>query len=294
MAQLPTGTVTFLFTDVEGSTRHLHRLGNRFTAALEDHAGILRRTIDENDGVELGTEGDSLFAVFRDAAAALQAAVDAQRRLASHQWPDDEPLSVRMGLHTGEGALGAKNYVGMDVNRAARIAAAAHGGQVLLSDATRALVERCLPGGTKLRNLGRHRLKDIVHPEHLYDMEIDGLRAEFPPPRTLDARPNNLPASLTSFVGRQEELAEVKQLLSQSRLLTLTGPGGTGKTRLALQVASEVLSDFDDGVFFADLASVLDPALVVPAIARSVGIPEQAGRPVLEALKGDLATKKCC
>ena len=292
MAELPTGTVTFLFTDIEGSTRLLHQLGDRFTSALGEHADILSRAITEGDGIELGTEGDSFFAVFASPRGAVRAAVEAQRRLATHSWPQGAALSVRMGLHSGEGTLGVKNYVGMDVNRAARISAAAHGGQIIISDATRALVEQSLPAGTKLRDLGVHRLKDIVHAEHLFDLVIDGLPADFPPPRTRDARPNNLPPPLTSFVGREREIAEVKRLLVQSRLLTLTGPGGTGKTRLALQAAADLLSEFGDGAFFADLSPVTDPVLVASAVAQAVGIPEQAGRPILAAIKDYLQDKE--
>jgi predicted ATPase/class 3 adenylate cyclase len=292
MAELPTGTVTFLFTDIEGSTRLLHQLGDRFADALGDHAALLRQAITESGGVEFGSEGDAHFAAFAGPLGAVQAAVDAQRRLAAHTWPLGATLRVRMGLHTGEGALGAANYVGMDVNRAARIAGAAHGGQIILSDATRALVQHALPGGTKLRDIGVHRLKDIVHREHLYDLVIEGLPADFPSPRTLDARPNNLPSQLTSFVGREQEMAEVKRLLSGARLLTLTGPGGTGKTRLALKVAADLLSEFAEGVFFVDLSPVTDPALVTSAVAQAVGIPEVAGRPVLEALKDHLHGKE--
>jgi predicted ATPase/class 3 adenylate cyclase len=285
MAELPTGTVTFLFTDIEGSTRLLHELGDRFADVLDDHAEILRQAIIENGGVTFGSEGDALFAAFASPQGAVQAAVKAQRRLATHSWPDDAGVRVRMGLHTGEGALGAENYVGMDVNRAARIAGAAHGGQIIVSDATRALVEHTVAEGTKLRDIGVHRLKDIVHPEHLYDVEIEGLPSDFPPPRTLDTRPNNLPVQLTSFVGREQEIAEVKRHLSRTRLLTLTGAGGTGKTRLAVQVAAELLSEFADGVFFVDLSPLTDPALVGSALAQAVGVPEVPGQSILEGLK---------
>jgi predicted ATPase/class 3 adenylate cyclase len=288
MAELPTGTVTFLFTDIEGSTRLLHELGDRFTGVLGDHAQILRRAIHEGGGVEFGNEGDALFAVFASPIGAVQAAADAQRRLAAHAWPDDVALQVRMGVHTGEGTLGAENYVGMDVNRAARVAGAAHGGQVIVSDATRALVEHALPVDTELRDVGVHRLKDIVHAEHLYDLVIEGLASDFPPPRTLDARPNNLPVQLTSFVGREAELAEVKRLLSGTRLLTLTGAGGSGKTRLVLQVAAELLPEFPQGIFFVDLSPVTDPSLVVSVAAQAVGLAEVAGRPTLETLKEHL------
>ena len=176
-----------------------------------------------------------------------------------------------MGLHTGDGTLGGDDYVGIDVHRAARIAGAAHGGQILLSDSIRALAEHALPEGASLRDLGQHRLKDIALPERLHELVIEGLPSDFPAPRTLDARPNNLPVQLTSFVGREQEIAEVRRLLDGTRLLTLSGPGGSGKSRLALQVAAELLPDFRDGAFFADLSSVADPALVPSVVARAAG-----------------------
>ena len=292
MAELPTGTVTFLFTDIEGSTRLLQEIGDLYPQVLDDHAAILRRAIDEGGGVEVSTEGDSFFAAFRSPVQGVQAAVTAQRGLAAHDWSPCSPLRVRMGLHTGEGIRGGDDYVGIDVNRAARIADAAHGRQVIVSNATRGLVERALPGGVSLRDLGEHRLKDIVHPERLHDLVIEGLAADFPPPRTLDARPNNLPAQLTSFVGREDEIAEVRQLLGRTRLLTLTGAGGSGKTRMALQVAGEVLTEYRDGSFFADLSSVTDPALVPSAVADALRVPEVAGRPILEAVTDHLRDKE--
>ncbi|HEX2405170.1 MAG TPA: adenylate/guanylate cyclase domain-containing protein, partial [Acidimicrobiia bacterium] len=253
MRDLPTGTVTFLFTDIEGSTRLLQRLGDRYREVVDGHGRILRAAIVEGGGGEVKTEGDSFFAVFPTPAGALTAAVRAQRALAAHLWPDDQSVRVRMGLHTGEGTLGADDYIGLDVHLGARIAAAGHGGQVLLSEATMSLVEHSLPVGVSLRDLARHRLKDIEHPEHLFDLVIDGLLEEFPAIRTVDARPTNLPPQRTSFVGRQREAAEVTSLLSENRLVTLTGPGGTGKTRLALKVAADLVDRFSDGVFFADL-----------------------------------------
>jgi predicted ATPase/class 3 adenylate cyclase len=292
MAELPTGTVTFLFTDIEGSTRLLNQLGDRFATVLDEHAAIVRSAITQNGGVEVDTAGDSFFVAFASPGGAVQAAVDVQRGLVAHTWSHGGSLRVRMGLCTGEGSLGPQGYVGMAVNRAARISAAAHGGQIIVSDSTRALVEHALPEGTGLRDLGVHRLKDIDHPEHLHDIVIQGLPADFPPPRTLDARPHNLPLQLTSFVGREQELAEVKQLLSGVRLLTLTGAGGTGKTRLAVQLAAEVLPEFPDGAFFVDLSPVTDPALVTSAIGQAVGIPETAERPILEALKEHLHAKE--
>jgi len=292
LAALPTGTVSFLFTDIEGSTRLLQELGDRYAAVRDDHAAIVRHAIDEGGGVEVSTEGDSFFAAFGSPVGAVRAAVAAQRGLADHDWSPGSPVRVRMGLHTGEGVAGGDNYVGLDVNRAARIAAAAHGGQVIVSDATRGLVEHALPEGVSLRDLGEHRLRDIALPEHLHDLVIEGLTADFPVPRTLDARPSNLPLQLTSFVGREEEIAEVRRLLGQTRLLTLTGAGGTGKSRLALQVAGELLAELRDGVFFVDLSSVTDPALVPSIVAKTLRVPEVAGRPLLEAVKDHLRDKQ--
>jgi predicted ATPase/class 3 adenylate cyclase len=292
MAELPTGTVTFLFTDIEGSTRLLQEFGDRYAAVRDEHAAIVRRAVADGGGVEVSTQGDSFFVVFPSPVGAVRAAMAAQRGLAAHDWSPCPPLRVRMGLHTGEGVPGGDDYVGIDVNRAARIADAAHGGQLILSDAARALVERALPEGASLRDLGQHRLKDIAHPEHLHDLVIDGLPADFPPPRTLDARPNNLPAQLTSFVGREQEIAEIRRLLGRTRLLTLTGAGGTGKTRLSLQVAAEVLSEYWDGAFLVDLSSMTDPALVPSAVADALEVPEVPGRPILEAVKGHLRDRE--
>ncbi len=292
MPELPTGTVTFLFTDIEGSTRLLQELGDGYAEVRDEHAAIVRRAITEGGGVEVSTGGDSFFVVFPSPVGAILAAVDAQRALSAQDRSHGSRVRVRMGLHTGEGVLGGDDYVGIDVNRAARIADAAHGGQVILSDPTMGLVERSLPEGASLRDLGEHRMKDIVHPEHLHDLVIEGLPADFPPPRTLDARPNNLPLQLTSFVSREEEIAEIRELLGGTRLLTLTGAGGTGKTRLALQVAAEVLTEYRDGSFLADLSSVTDPALVPATIARALGIPEAAGRPILEEIKEHLRDRE--
>src|SRR6266542_2088011 len=292
MPELPTGTVTFLFTDIEGSTRLLQELGDRYAAVRDEHAEIVRRAIAEGDGVEVSTVGDSFFAVFRSPAGAVRAAVVAQRGLAAHDWSPPLAVRVRMGLHTGEGIPGGDSYVGIDVNRASRIADAAHGGQVIVSDATRGLVEHALPEGTSLRDLGEHRLKDIIHPERLHQLVVEGLPADFPPPRTVDARPNNLPAQLTSFVGREEDVAEVERLLARPRLLTLTGAGGTGKTRLALQVAAKMLKEFRDGAYFVDLSSVTDPALVPSAVAGALGVPEVAGRPILDGVKDHLRDRE--
>jgi predicted ATPase/class 3 adenylate cyclase len=292
MTDLPTGTVTFLFTDVEGSTRLLQALGDRYPAVHEEHAAIIRQAVAEAGGVEVSTHGDAFFVAFASPAGAVRAAVAAQRGLAAHDWSPGPAVRVRMGLHTGEGTLGGDDYVGIDVHRAARIADAAHGGQVIVSDATRGLVQHALPAGVSLRDLGPHQLRGIEDPERLHQLVVEGLPADFPPPRTPDARPGNLPPPLSSFVGREEELAEVERLLDHTRLLTLTGPGGSGKTRLALRAAADLLPRYEDGAFFVDLSPVTDPDLVPAAAAKALGVPEAAGRPVLEEVKDHLRNRE--
>jgi predicted ATPase/class 3 adenylate cyclase len=289
---LPTGTVTFLFTDIEGSTRLVQELGDRWGDLLGEHCRIMRDAIAGANGIEIGTEGDSFFAVFGNAADAVAATTKAQRALAEHEWPDAASVRVRMGLHTGEGALGGDNYIGLDVHRAARIASAAHGGQVVLSDATRSLTERALPDGVSLRTLGAHRLKDLATPERLFQLDINGLPTDFPALRTLDARPNNLPVQLTSFVGRDAEIAAASELLDRARLVTLTGPGGTGKTRLALQVGAERLSRYADGVFVVELAPIADPELVISAVAGVLGVRESPDHPPVDAVKDAIRDKE--
>jgi predicted ATPase len=222
--------------------------------------------------------------VFPRAVDAVAAVVDAQRALSAEPWPEDAPIRVRMGIHTGDGRLdGDGSYVGADVHRAARVAAAGHGGQVLLSETTSSLVADELPAGVGLRGLGEHRLKDL-RPEHLCQLVVQGLRAEFPPIRSLDRRPNNLPTQLTSFVGREAELREARGLLERARLLTLTGPGGTGKTRLSLQLAADVSDRFADGVFFVALEPVRDPGLIAGTILTALGLVESGGRPARDIL----------
>ena len=284
MGELPTGTVTFLFTDIEGSTRLLQALGERWKVVLEDHNGLLREAIRQGDGVDVRTEGDSFFAVFRSAPAAIAAAGAAQRVMAAHPWPPETAIRVRMGMHTGEGTVGGDSYVGLDVHRAARIAAAGHGSQVLVSSATAELVREGLPDVLRLRDLGVHRLKDLARPERIYQLTVEGLPVDFPPIRSLET-PTNLPAQRTTFVGREREVARVKELLKGPGLMTITGPGGGGKTRLALQAAAELLDEYRDGVFLVELAPITDPRLVPSTIADAIGARAEGVRPVLDTLK---------
>jgi predicted ATPase/class 3 adenylate cyclase len=291
-ANLPTGTVTFLFSDIEGSTRLLDRLGDEYREVLESHQRILRGALSPAGGIEVSTEGDSFFVVFPTAPPAVAAAIEAQRALDRHPWPPGAEVRVRIGVHTGEGALGGDNYVGADVHRASRIAAAGHGGQVLVSSSTRALVEGTLPEGVVLRELGEHRLKDLPRPERLYQAVAPDLPSDFPPPRGVETERPSLPRQLTTFVGRERERREVGDALAGTRLLTLTGPGGTGKTRLAIQVASDLMDSFEDGAVFVPLAPITDPSLVVPTIGQTLGVPEDPGRPSIESLIDHLARKR--
>ena len=252
---------------------------------------MIREAVAAHDGIEVKSEGDGFFLAFERPSDAIAAAVAAQRALAGEPWPDDTPIHVRMGVHTGDGRLDADgDYVGADVHRAARVAAAANGGQVLVSETTASIVEDQLPAGVTLRGLGEHRLKDL-RPEHIYQVLADGLRSEFPPIRSLDRRPNNLPTQLTSFVGRDAELAEAADLLGRTRLLTLTGPGGTGKTRLSLQLAANTAERFPDGVWFVPLEPVRDPRLIAPTILTTIGLVESGGRSARDILADWLEPK---
>lgn len=292
MQSRPTGTITFLFTDIEGSTRLLQRLGDQYSDVLAAHFEILRDVLARHGGHEESTEGDSIFAVFPGAVEAVDAAVDAQRQFAEHAWPSDTSVRVRMGIHSGEAAYGTNGYVGIDVHRAARISSAAHGGQIVLSASTTALVATALPVDVTLQTLGSHRLKDLAAAELLSQVVASGLDGDFPPLRSLDSVPHNLPVQLTDFIGRGDELEEVSHLVSESRLLTLTGVGGTGKTRLALQVGAEIVEDFPDGVWVVDLIPVTDGEMVDNAVAAALGVRDQPGRSLLETIGDALRTRK--
>jgi predicted ATPase/class 3 adenylate cyclase len=267
---LPDGIVTFLFTDIEGSTRLVAEIGDdAYATVLDAEQALVVDAAVAEGGVPFGSEGDAHFVAFRTAAAAVRAAVRAQRALAAHPWPHG-PVRVRMGIHTGEARLAGDDYLGLEVHRAARVASAAHGGQVLVTDATRALAGEPA-GDIGMRDLGEHRLKDLTRPERLFQVVAPGLDASFAALRTLDATPNNLPPQLTSFVDRAE-LANAAALLGRTRLLTLTGPGGTGKTRLSLALAGDCVDRFPGGAWFVPLAPVTDPELVASAIAASIGV----------------------
>ena len=291
MTALPTGTVTFLFTDIEGSTRLLQQLGDRYAEVLAAHHRLLRSAIQDAHGHQMDAQGDALFVAFPRAKDALLAAVAAQRAIRAHSWPDGIILRVRMGLHTGEPLSGETGYVGLDVHRAARICAAGHGGQILLSQTTRELVADDLPEGVALQDLGEHRLKDLAHPHRLFQVVAVDLPAAFRALKSLNVLANNLPRQLTSFVGREREMAEVKRLLSAATLVTLTGSGGAGKTRLALQVAADLLDQYQDGVWLAELAALSDPVLVPKTVASALNAPEQPGRALTETLVDVLRSK---
>jgi class 3 adenylate cyclase len=250
---LPTGTVTFLRTDVEGSMGLVRELGSAWDAVNEAHMELIRAAVGDHGGIAVRTEGDALFAVFPEARAAVAAAIAAQQAVASHPWPEGAGIRVRIGLHSGEAYLAGDDYGGFEVNRAARVAAAGHGGQILLSDPTRA-----------------HVLRDVPHPERLYQLDVPGLPTEFPALRTAAPAAGDLPRRLTSFIGREADVAAVGDLLAENRLVTITGPGGIGKTSLGVEVARTVADRFPDGAWFVALADLEDATTVRSVIARRI------------------------
>jgi predicted ATPase/class 3 adenylate cyclase len=281
---LPRGTVTFLFADIEESTRLLQHLGDRYADALVAYRRLFRSAAQTYAGREVDTQGDAFFVAFASAKGAVSAAIAAQRSILAHPWPEGVSMRVRMGLHTGEALSAEVGYIGIDVHRAARISAAGHGGQILLSEATRLLIRDDLPREVALRDLGERRLKDLTSPIRLYQVVTADLPSDFPPLQLLDVLPHNLPVQLTSFIGREVEMAEVKRLLETARLLTLTGTGGCGKTRLALEVAADLLEAFVDGVWLVELAPITDTALVVQTVASVLHAREEVGRPLMDTL----------
>jgi predicted ATPase/class 3 adenylate cyclase len=278
--QLPDGTVSLLFSDIEGSTVLLSRLGPAYADALDGQRRVLRKAWGDHGGTEMGTEGDSFFVVFPTAEGAVTAATQAQRELAGYEWPAGEQVRVRMGIHTGTPAVHDGGYVGMDVHRAARIAGAAHGGQVVLSSATAELASPSLPDGLWFRDLGLHQLKDIPVAEHVFQLSGEGLESDFGALRSLGTA-TSLPTPATPTVGRDGELAELAVALGSPdiRLLTLTGPGGSGKTRLAVEAARRAVPEFPDGIFFVPLAAVTSAAVMWTSIAEALNIPPEGRIP---------------
>lgn len=276
MSDGPSGTVTFLFTDVEGSTKLLERFPDSYPAAIEQHHSILCDAVDGHGGQVFETIGDAVYAAFSRAADCVAAALAAQRRLQSEPCGEIGEIRVRMGIHTGDVQRQGTHYFGRALYRCARLMSVGHGGQVLISSLTADLVRGELPADAVLRSLGTHRLKDLAEPEHVHELVHPAIRSGFPPLRSLESHPNNLVSQLDEFIGRERETAAVCELFSRARLVTLLGPGGTGKTRLSLQVAAEMVGRFD-GVFFVALAGVNDPGLVVPAIAQTLGLRQTAG-----------------
>jgi predicted ATPase/class 3 adenylate cyclase/Tfp pilus assembly protein PilF len=289
---LPTGTITLLFTDIEGSTQLWERFPEAMRLALARHDHLLRTAIESHGGVVFKTVGDAFCAAFPTASAGIRAALEAQLSLLREAWQETGPIRVRMALHTGETEERDSDYFGPTVNRVARLQSLGHGGQTLLSQATfERLEEGEALAGAALQDRGLHRLKDLLAPEHVYQLLHPALPSDFPPLRSLDYLPTNLPQQLTSFIGRGKEKAEVKERLSHSRLLTLTGSGGTGKTRLALQVGAETLEDFPDGVWLVELAALSDPDLVAQAVATALHLRGEPGRPLSETLTDHLRDK---
>jgi len=289
-SDLPSGTVAFLFTDIARSTRLLGALGSdAYARVLADHRRILRDSFERWNGSEVDTQGDSFFVAFPRASDAVQAAIDAQLRLADHDWPADASVQVRMAVHAGEALSQEDGYVGMEVHRGARIMAAGHGGQVLISSAAAALVRDQLPSGAGLEDLGEQELKDLSHPERVFQLAHPGLQATFPALKTAVAR-GNLPAQASAFIGREDQLREIGNLLedAQNRLVTLTGPGGTGKTRLALRVAETHARRYEGGVFFVDLAPASEASAALALIVQALGQTLPKDQSAIEVLKRQL------
>ena len=291
---MPTGTVTFLFTDIEGSTKLWEEYPEHMRNALARHNVLMQQAIGANDGVVFKTMGDAYCAAFASASAALTAALTAQIALQSEPWPDDVTLRARMALHTGTADERDGDYFGTPLNRVARLLSTGHGGQTLLSQPTYELTRDSIPTYGSLRDLGSHALRDLARPEQVYQLVHPDLPADFPPLKSLDNPnlPNNLPQQVTSFIGREKELASVQEALAKVRLLTLTGAGGSGKSRLALQATADLLETYPDGVWLVELAPLADPLLVAPTVANILGVKEEKDKPILMTLAEHLKVKK--
>jgi predicted ATPase/class 3 adenylate cyclase len=288
----PTGTVTLVFTDIEGSTGLLQALGDRYPEVLADHHRLIREAFARHGALERGSAGDGLYFVFHSARAAVLAAVDGQLAIAGHAWPDGVAVLDRMGLHTGEPVRASEGYVGLDVHRAARICAAGHGGQILISQTTRDLIAEELRAPLGLVDLGSHRLRSLDTPQRLYQVTAPGLARDFPPPRTTDAPRNNLKLEVTSFIGREREIEQAMAILERSSILTLTGPGGVGKSRVGFRLARALLDRFEDGTWIVECGTLTDPDFVLPSVVSTIGLPESAGRSLQEAIVDGLKGKR--
>jgi predicted ATPase/class 3 adenylate cyclase len=291
MPEAPRGTVTFLFTDIVGSTRLWEKFPTQMGAALARHDELIRTSVEAHGGQVFKRVGDSSCAAFQSPADSLMAAIDAQRALATEDWSDIGSLPVRMGIHVGPAEFRDDDYFGSTLNRASRIEGAAHGGQILLSRIAVELLEDEPLDAISFKSLGNHRLRNLDRPEHLFQAVAAGLQESFPPPRSMEALPNNLPVQTTSFVGREKELEDVKRLLSSTRLLTLMGTGGTGKTRLALETGAQVIQEFRDGVWLVELALISEAERVEEAVAAALGVREEPDRALRATLVNFLRGK---
>ncbi len=298
MSALPTGTVTFLFTDIEGSTRLWQQHPEPMKQALLRHHALLQQSIESSNGYVFQIVGDAFCAAFHTAAGGVAAALAAQRALAAEPWGETGPIRVRMALHTGTADLHAGEHKageymsGLTLSHTARLLSVAHGGQILVSNATQELVRNDLPSLVELRNLGLHRLRDLTRAEHIYQVVAQRLPDRFPALRSLEVVPNNLPRQLTTFIGREREIAEAKRLLAETHLLTITGPGGSGKTRLSLEIGARLLSEYPDGVWLVEFAHLADPARVPQVLATALSVREEADRPLLVTLVDHLRPKR--
>ncbi len=291
---LPAGTVTLFMSDVEGSTRLWEEQPDAMSESMSRHDALVAENIRNRSGhlIKIRGEGDAAFAVFQDAPEAVACALDLQRTFLSEPWPEGAPLRVRISLHTGEAELRGKDYYGPVVNRCARLRAIGYGQQTVLTEATHNVVQKNLPDGASLKDLGIHRLKDLDVPERVFQLVHPDILQEFPPPKSLTVMSNNLPVQLTNFVGREQDVATVKSLLQENRLVTMAGAGGMGKTRLALEVAGELIEEYPNGVWLVELAPLADPALVPAQIAQEVGVREEPGRTILDSLTDHLRPRK--
>src|SRR5579871_2528400 len=281
---LPSGTVTFLFTDIEGSTRMLESHPQAMGGAMSRHHDLLRDAVEANNGVVFETLGDGVYASFARASDAVRAAIAGQHAIRAEDWGEVGAIRVRMGLHTGDVQVRGEHYFGATLFRCARLMAIGYGGQMLLSRATRDLVQEALPSNASIRALGTHRLKDLAEPTEVFQLIHAELPSEFPALKSLDALANNLPMQTTRFIGREREVAAVRELVSSQRLVTLSGTGGAGKTRLALQVAADLVDTFEGGVWLVEVGPLTEAAHIQQAAANALNVREEPGRPLMTAL----------